>query len=91
MHCTQMVFEGLAGCVRERKIYQKHTNNGINSFPKSVENRCENDSRKSDAEIMGNGANMESKRYLTFVNKSKKYIPKIMLKYDTKSGQIWFL
>ena len=49
-----MFFEGLAGCVRERKNIKKHINNEIESFPKSVENRCENDSRKSDALNNGN-------------------------------------
>ena len=57
-----MVLEGLAGCVHERKCIKKYIKNEIKSFPKSVENRCENDARKSDAKIMENGANMESKR-----------------------------
>ena len=33
-----------------------------NPFQKMVEDRCENDARKSDARIMENGAKMESKR-----------------------------
>ena len=44
--------------MRERKIYKK-TQNEIKSFPKSVENRCENDARKSDAKIMENDAQCE--------------------------------
>ena len=57
---SSLFSEGLTGCVRERKMYQKQTQI-LKSFPTS-ENRCENDARKSDAEIMDNDANMESKR-----------------------------
>ena len=59
---TTILFESLAGCVRERKTYQKHIKHEIRSFPKSVEKRRENDARKSYAKIMENGANMDSKR-----------------------------
>ena len=57
-----MVFEGLTGCVRERKMYQKQIRNEIQTFPELVGNRCENDAWESDAKIMEFVANMESKR-----------------------------
>ena len=41
------------------------------SVPKSMKNRCEHDARKSDARIMENGAEMESKREPTSRNKLK--------------------
>ena len=57
-----MFFEGLAGCVRERKMYQTHIKNEIKFFSKSIENRYGTDARESDAKIIENGVNTESKR-----------------------------
>ena len=47
-----MVFEGLAGCVRERKRYQKPSKMIPISNTKPMTNPCKVHSRKSDAKNM---------------------------------------
>ena len=45
-------FEGLAGCVRERKRYQQTSKNILKSNTKSMTNPCKIHARKSDAKNM---------------------------------------
>ena len=56
-------FVGLTGSVCERKRYQTNINNE-NKFTSNIDKkqRCGNDAPKSDANLMENCANMESKR-----------------------------
>ena len=46
---TTPVFEGLEGCVRERKRYQQNIKMIIKPIPKSMKNQCKIYTRKSDA------------------------------------------
>ena len=49
-----------------------------------MENQCKNDARKSDAEMMENGAKMEPKGEPKSIKLSKKGIKKMTLKFDAK-------
>ena len=51
-----------------------------------MKKRFENDARKSDAKMMENCANMESKREPTSRNIYFKNMQKTMFTYDTKTG-----
>ena len=55
-----MVFEGVAGCVRERKRYQQNNKTIFKSMPESITNRCDDDVRKSEANMMEHGTKNES-------------------------------
>ena len=57
-----MFFEGLAGCVRERKMYQKTSKMISKSIPKSMKNRSRIYARKSDTQNIKKTFKMELKR-----------------------------
>ena len=40
IHCKTHIFEGLAGCVRERKRYQTKIKNAFTIHPKFDKNQC---------------------------------------------------
>ena len=56
-----MVFEGLAGCVRECKRCQKTSKMITSSIPKSIKNQCRTYARKGDAQVMENEWKMNAK------------------------------
>ena len=55
-----IAFEGLAGCVRERKRYQQTFKNDTPIHRKSMNNRCRSYARKCDAQVVGQNANMDT-------------------------------
>ena len=57
-----MVFEGLAGCVREQKGIRQTSNMKPESIYKSIQNRCEHDAQKKDAKRMENCAKIDPTR-----------------------------
>ena len=53
IHCRNYGFEGLAGCVRERKRYQTKTSKERpTSIPKSMKNRYKFHARKRETQNM---------------------------------------
>ena len=57
-----MVFEGLTGCVRERKMYQQTPKMIPKFIPKSMKHRSRIYARKSDAKNIENHLKWSSKR-----------------------------
>ena len=72
-------------CANEKGIKQTSKMKAT-SVLQSIQNRCEHDAQQSDAKMMENCANMDTKREPQSRNICQKYINKSLLRYDTKTG-----
>ena len=86
MHCKHNICKVLQAKCANGRCMKTHQKIRQISIPKSIQNRCEKDAQTSDAKIMENCANMDSRREPQSRNEYQKYINKSMLQYDIKTG-----
>ena len=84
-----LVFEGLAGCVRERKSYQQNIKIDTLIHPKSMIKQCRIYARERDARMIEHVWKMEAKREPKSTKCNKKQAQQSMRKKNIRKFGGW--